>query len=73
MDFFTRADGTMNILYGFFVIHHDRRRILHFNATYHPTAQWVIQQLREASRSTLRPDISSSIGTRFSARRWWNS
>ena len=38
----------MNVLYGFFVIRHDRRRILHFNATYHPTAQWVMQQLREA-------------------------
>jgi transposase InsO family protein len=48
MDFFTVPTATMNILYGFFVIHHDRRRILHFNATYHPTAQWVIQQLREA-------------------------
>jgi len=48
MDFFTVPTATLNILYGFFVIHHDRRRILHFNATYHPTAQWVIQQLREA-------------------------
>jgi len=38
----------MNVLYGFFVIHHDRRRILHFNETYHPTVQWAIQQLREA-------------------------
>jgi transposase InsO family protein len=48
MDFFTVPTATLNVLYGFFVIHHDRRRILHFNATYHPTAQWVIQQLREA-------------------------
>jgi len=48
MDLFTVPTATMNVLYGFFVIHHDRRRILHFNATYHPTAQWVIQQLREA-------------------------
>jgi hypothetical protein len=39
MDFFTVPTATMNILYGFFMIHHDRRRILHFNATYHPTAQ----------------------------------
>ena len=48
MDLFTVPTATMNVLYGFFVVHHDRRRILHFNATYHPTAQWVIQQLREA-------------------------
>jgi hypothetical protein len=26
----------------------DRRRILHFNATIHPTSEWVAQQLREA-------------------------
>jgi len=39
MDLFTVPTATMNVLYGFFVIHHDRRRILHFNATYNPTAQ----------------------------------
>jgi hypothetical protein len=33
---------------GFFLISHDRRRILHFNVTKHPTTQWIIQQLREA-------------------------
>ncbi len=27
---------------------HDRRRILHFNVTKHPTSLWVVQQLREA-------------------------
>ena len=48
MDFFTVPTATMRVLYGFFVIHHGRRRIVHFNATYHPTAKWVIQQLREA-------------------------
>ena len=48
MDFFTVPTATMNVLYGFFVVHHDRRHILHFNATYHPTAEWVMQQLREA-------------------------
>src|SRR6266550_2917164 len=26
----------------------DRRRILHFNVTAHPTAEWVVPQLREA-------------------------
>jgi putative transposase len=31
----------------FFVISHDRRRILHFNVTPHPTSFWIVQQLRE--------------------------
>jgi transposase InsO family protein len=35
-------------LYCFFVIEHARRRILHFNVTRHPSADWVVQQLREA-------------------------
>jgi hypothetical protein len=30
------------------VIEHGRRKILHFNVTRHPTADWVIQQLCEA-------------------------
>ena len=48
MDFFTVPTATFRMLYCFFVISHSRRRILHFNATEHPTAQWIVQQLREA-------------------------
>ena len=32
----------------FLVLAHDRRRIVHFAVTPHPTAQWTAQQLREA-------------------------
>jgi putative transposase len=48
MDFFTVPTITFGVLYCFFVIRHDRRRILHVNVTKHPTSQWVVQQLREA-------------------------
>ena len=47
-DFFTVPTVTFQLLYCFFVIEHGRRRILHFNVTEHPTAEWVVQQLREA-------------------------
>jgi putative transposase len=30
------------------VLSHDRRRIVHFNVTEHPTADWTAQQIREA-------------------------
>ena len=39
---------TFRLVYGFFVIHHGRRQLLHANVTENPTAAWVIQQLREA-------------------------
>src|SRR5260370_15948278 len=48
MDFFTVPTITFGVLYCFFVISHDRRRILHFNIMKHPTSSWIIQQLREA-------------------------
>jgi transposase InsO family protein len=40
--------ATFRVLYCFFVIEHQRRKILHCNVTPHPTAEWIIQQLREA-------------------------
>ena len=47
MDFFTVPTLTFGILYCFFVIGHDRRRILHFNVTRNPNALWVTLQLHE--------------------------
>ena len=46
MDFFTVPTLTFGVLYCFFVIGHDRRKILHFNVTRNPNALWVVQQLR---------------------------
>lgn len=48
MDFFTAPTLTFGVLYCFFVIAHDRRRILHCHVTRHPTVLWITQQLREA-------------------------
>ena len=48
LDLFTVPMATFRVLYCFFVIEHGRRRILHFNVTRHPSADWVVQQLREA-------------------------
>jgi transposase InsO family protein len=40
--------ATFRVLYVFVIIEHTRRRLLHVNVTAHPTAQWTIQQFREA-------------------------
>lgn len=48
IDFFTVPTIRFQILYVFLVLAHDRRRILHFNVTAHPNAEWTGQQLREA-------------------------
>jgi putative transposase len=47
MDFFTVPTLTFGVLYCFFVIAHNRRRILYCNVTKHPSSAWIIQQLRE--------------------------
>jgi transposase InsO family protein len=47
MDFFTVPTLTFGILYCFFVIGHDRRRVLHHNVTRNPNAIWVALQLHE--------------------------
>ena len=48
IDFFTVPTITFRVLYVFLVLWHDRRRIVHFNVTTNPTAQWVAQQIVEA-------------------------
>ena len=45
IDFFTVPTATFRILYVFVMLNHDRRQVVHFNVTAHPTAQWTAQQL----------------------------
>ena len=46
--FFTVPTATFRVLFVFVVLAHDRRRVIHFNITEHPTACWTAQQIREA-------------------------
>jgi transposase InsO family protein len=46
--FFVVPTERFQLLYVWFVVDHDRRRVIHFSVTTNPTASWVIQQLREA-------------------------
>jgi putative transposase len=63
-DFFTVPTITMKVLFVLIVLEHDRRKVLHFNVTEHPTGAWTAQQIvetfvdREAARY-----LSSAIGT----------
>jgi transposase InsO family protein len=52
MDFFVVPTLFFKRLYCFFIIDHHRRRIIHFNVTFHPTAQWVCDQLKKAFSSS---------------------
>jgi transposase InsO family protein len=47
-DFFVAVTVTFRTLYVFVVIEHGTRRLAHLNVTAHPSAEWALQQLREA-------------------------
>ena len=47
-DFFIVPTVTFRVLYVFIVLAHERRRLLHFNVTAHPTSEWTEQQIVEA-------------------------
>jgi putative transposase len=66
-DFFTVPTITFGVLYCFFVIGHDRRKILRFSVTRNPSALWIVQQMREAwpyatARTFLLFDRDSKFG-----------
>ena len=48
IDFFVVPTATFHLLFGFIVLHHERRQIVHFGVTANPTMAWVAQQIREA-------------------------
>ncbi len=48
MDLFVVPTAAFRLLYGFIILHHDRRRIVHFGVTEHSTSIWTAQQITEA-------------------------
>ena len=55
MDFIVVPTVRFRLLYVWFVIDHGRREIIHFAVTAHPTAPWVVQQLREGFPNDTAP------------------
>ena len=45
IDFFTVPTASLRVLFVLIVLAHDRRRVVHFNVTKHPTAVWTAQQI----------------------------
>jgi putative transposase len=48
LDFFVVPTVTHKVLYVLLILAHERRRVVHFNITEHPTAAWTAQQVVEA-------------------------
>jgi putative transposase len=48
IDFFTVPTAHWRVLFVLVVLAHHRRRVLHFNVTEHPTAEWTAQQIVDA-------------------------
>jgi hypothetical protein len=73
LDCFTVPTVGFKVLFVLVVVAHARRRILHFNVTDHPAAQWTTQQLVEAfpwetAPRYLLPDRDAVYGDRFQRR-----
>jgi transposase InsO family protein len=70
LDFFVVPTATFGVLFGLVVLAHHRRRVVHFNATAHPTAEWTARQLIEAFPEETAPrflvrDRDRIYGERF--------
>jgi transposase InsO family protein len=48
LDFFTVPTVTHTVLFVLVILAHERRRVVHFNITEHPTARWTTQQVVDA-------------------------
>ena len=63
-----RAHRRLRVLFVLVVLAHQRRPVVHFNVTEHPTAHWTAQQIVQAFRMTPGRPTSCAIVTRSTAR-----
>src|SRR4029453_3865795 len=63
VDFFVVPTLTFRLLFGFLILRHDRRELVHVNVTDHPTAAWAAHQLVESFPEATAPSTCSATGT----------
>jgi len=79
-DFFTVPTVNFRVLFVLVILSHDRRKVLHFNVTQHPTAIWTARQLLECcglddEKKYLLRDRDAIYGAKFRSQAgvgWWN-
>jgi putative transposase len=67
IDFFVVPTLTFQLLFGFLILRHHRRELVHVNVTDHPAAAWAAHNLSRASRKRPCPSTCSATGTRSTA------
>jgi len=73
IDFFTVPTIRLRVLFVFLVLAHQRRKVLHFGVTEHPSAEWAGQQVVEAlaeegGKRYLVRDRDATYGNEFRQR-----
>jgi hypothetical protein len=63
IDFFTVPTAQLRLLFVFIVVAHERRRVVHFNVTEHPTAAWTAHKSSKRFRKIRHRDIYYGTAT----------
>ncbi len=56
IDLFVVPTIGFGLVFGLVILNHDRRKIVHVAATYHPTSEWIARQIVEAFPWETAPD-----------------